>query len=91
MIESNKNHDWLKGTLPTWIGVGLIGILSWFVIRLVDRVERKIEQVDQNRSAIAILSVEMISIKDGFIDLKSNQKEMVDQLRQINEELRKRK
>lgn len=32
----STHPNWLKGTFPEWLVVGLIGLLSWFAVQFYD-------------------------------------------------------
>jgi hypothetical protein len=42
---STPKANWLKGNLPTWLGVGLLSVNMWFI-------QRYVSQMDANDRAL---------------------------------------
>lgn len=89
MSMSKERVSWLKGDLPTWIATGMLLILGWGGKTYFDYVSSKLSLVERSVQDIIVLQTTQKNFEKALEELKSNQREIVTELRGIRLELRK--
>ena len=79
-----KNHAWWKGSFPTWIVAGLLGLLGFFV-------QRELKTVDHHRKesakVINRLQIDVTDLKARMIALEKTSAENHQLLGEISRNL----
>ena len=97
---SGIKPQWLSGNLPTWIATGLLGILCWGGNQYFDHLNAQLKAqsiaIEENRNNFVLRESRFISLEEQnhalreiVNDLKTGQKELLQELRLINANLRK--
>jgi hypothetical protein len=81
-METTK--PWIKGSLPQWIVVILLAIIGFFGRRTLEEIDNVRSRQTVNEARITKLETSFESLHELIVDMKTNQRDALTELRALN-------